>query len=421
MNETPFIAPPHSGSGRIAAIDAFRGLTILTMTFVNDLAGMNNVPPWMKHFPADGNGMTFVDVVFPAFLFIMGMAIPFALGRRIERGERRTRIWGHILARTAQLVVMGVFMVNMHAVNADLTGMNRAQWSLAVFAAFILIWNDYPESLPIVLRAILRLAGIAALIALAAVFAAKDHGHIIGMRTSWWGILGLIGWAYLFASAIYLAFRTNPAGIVGMLAICVAVFIGDKTGMLDWLNGLGTVSVGRFSLDLRVHEYFNIGAHIGGHTAVALAGVLVAGAIKGPHAPVSAGRRIALMLLLAAGFMAGGFLLRSAFGINKNAATPTWCLYSASIATLVFVMLYLVVDVIGWTRWSFFLRPAGASAILAYILPSIVEMALTLANVTWLDTHFNSGNEAIVRSAVFALLIVAFTGVLMRLHVRLRV
>ncbi|MBP7936031.1 MAG: DUF5009 domain-containing protein [Phycisphaerae bacterium] len=421
MNDTPWITRCQSTRGRVASVDAFRGLTILIMAFVNELAGMKDIPPWMKHFPANGDGMTFVDVVFPAFLFIMGMAIPFALGGRIERGEHWSRVCGHVLGRTARLVIMGVFMVNMSRVNAELTGMTRAQWCLAVYMGFILIWNDYPASIPEAVRLILRLAGISVLVAMAAIYGAEEQGRLVRMRTSWWGILGLIGWAYLLASVIYLAFRNRPAGIAGMLAMCVAIFIGDKTGMLGWLNGLGIVSVGRLHLDLRVHEYFNVGGHIGGHTAVALAGVLVARAIRSPDAPPSAGRRIGLMLLLAASFMAGGFLLRSAFGINKNAATPTWGLYSAGFATLVFSVLYVVMDVVGWTRWSFFLRPAGASAVLAYILPSIIESALSLAGITWLDTHFNAGSQAIVRSAVFALLIVALTGGLMRLHVRLKV
>ena len=72
-------------SNRILSIDIFRGLTIFLMVFVNDLAGVSDIPAWMKHVPADFDGMTFVDVVFPAFLFIVGMAVPFAVKNRLER------------------------------------------------------------------------------------------------------------------------------------------------------------------------------------------------------------------------------------------------------------------------------------------------------------------------------------------------
>ena len=60
---------------RILSIDAFRGITILVMIFVNELAGVHDIPQWMKHMPKDAAAMSFVDVVFPGFLFIVGIAI----------------------------------------------------------------------------------------------------------------------------------------------------------------------------------------------------------------------------------------------------------------------------------------------------------------------------------------------------------
>src|SRR5437016_14466000 len=105
---------PDSGAGRITSIDALRGLVIFTMIFVNDIAGAKRAPWWMKHFSDNfkGSGMTFVDLVFPAFLYIVGMSIPFALGARIARGEKMWRILAHVLVRTLSLLVIGILMVN---------------------------------------------------------------------------------------------------------------------------------------------------------------------------------------------------------------------------------------------------------------------------------------------------------------------
>jgi predicted acyltransferase len=77
---------------RIVSIDALRGFVMFTMIFVNDLAGASKeiVPDWMVHFSdrhKGGSGMTFVDLVFPAFLFIVGMSIPIALSGRLAKGE----------------------------------------------------------------------------------------------------------------------------------------------------------------------------------------------------------------------------------------------------------------------------------------------------------------------------------------------
>src|SRR5579863_6361082 len=94
---------------RITSIDAVRGFVMFTMIFVNDLAGAPErlVPDWMVHFSdrqhATKSGMTFVDLVFPAFLFIVGMSIPFALGGRMAKGEPIWKTLGHIVVRTLAL------------------------------------------------------------------------------------------------------------------------------------------------------------------------------------------------------------------------------------------------------------------------------------------------------------------------------
>ena len=99
-------------SQRILSIDALRGITILVMIFVNELAGVSGIPAWMKHMPADADAMTFVDVVFPAFLFIVGMSIPFAINRRLSKGDNFMKLQGYILWRALGLLVLGFFMVN---------------------------------------------------------------------------------------------------------------------------------------------------------------------------------------------------------------------------------------------------------------------------------------------------------------------
>src|SRR5512143_2845548 len=93
---------------RLASLDAFRGLVILAMTLVNYLAGVKNIPAWAKHMPQDADGYTFVDVVFPAFLFIVGVAIPLALHKRMARGESLLLLLRRVLGRSASLLFVGV-------------------------------------------------------------------------------------------------------------------------------------------------------------------------------------------------------------------------------------------------------------------------------------------------------------------------
>src|SRR6478736_17222 len=171
---------------RILSIDAFRGITILVMIFVNELAGIHDIPQWMKHMPRDADAMSFVDVVFPGFLFIVGMAIPFAINSRLAKGESFPQLQQHILFRTLGLLVLGVFMVNAEGGNYNeaLMGISINLWALLFLAAAILIWKVYYTKNKMFVYT-LRSIGFITLIILAIIFKGKNgepitrHGGVI--------------------------------------------------------------------------------------------------------------------------------------------------------------------------------------------------------------------------------------------------
>src|SRR5664279_2560862 len=123
-------APRLGALTRLASLDAFRGLVILTMTFVNYLAGISNIPAWAKHMPPDADGYTFVDLVFPGFLFIVGVAIPLALHKRMARGDSLFSLLQRVLVRSASLLFVGVIMVNSGSFSATASGMSKSLWYL---------------------------------------------------------------------------------------------------------------------------------------------------------------------------------------------------------------------------------------------------------------------------------------------------
>ena len=122
--------PEGRSTPRVLSIDLLRGADVLLMLFVNEVAGVTGAPAFLRHKPSDVDGMTITDLVFPAFLFIVGIVVPFALGGRLRRGETRGQVWRHVLMRALALVVMGVLMVNAeHGVSGVLSApaMERAR------------------------------------------------------------------------------------------------------------------------------------------------------------------------------------------------------------------------------------------------------------------------------------------------------
>ena len=100
---------------------------------------------WAKHMPAKADGYTFVDVVFPAFLFIVGVALPLALHKRIALGESVPSLLKRIFVRSASLIFVGVIMVNGSFYSAAASGVSKNLWFLLAMLAVVALWNIYPS------------------------------------------------------------------------------------------------------------------------------------------------------------------------------------------------------------------------------------------------------------------------------------
>lgn len=403
-----------TNQSRIASIDALRGITIFTMIFVNDVAGVVGAPAWMQHYyPYDADGMTFVDVVFPAFLFIVGMALPFSVGRRLDRGESLLSTWGHVLRRTFALLIIGIFMVNVGAgYDNEAALLNQHLWAFLMFLGVLFVWNS-PPSEPCRARTtvlVLRYVGIALLLFLAFVFRSKDvDGGITEMRTYWWGILGLIGLAYFVATCVYIVFRHSLAAMGGMVAVLYCVFLADKVGSFDgiWLR-----------------QYIDFGSQLGSHSAIVLSGAML-GVVLSPKSLLTTHQD---RILWAAGFaltmaVAAWLLhqlrdLHPMFIVNKNAATVPWCLYCSAITVVVWIGIYLLMDVLGFRKWAALFEPGGANPLFAYILhPLFIHGFVVLGWIITVNPHAELGTSfplGFTRAVLMAFAVTWLAGWLMR-------
>ncbi len=389
---------------RIASVDIMRGLTLLLMLFVNDL-NMRVAPAWLGHMKADFDGMGLADWVFPGFLFIVGMAIPFAISGRIKKGESVTKILLHIAIRTVSLLIIGVLMLNTGRVNPEITGMSENVWALLMYISVFLVWNDYPEGKYNLLFSLMRAAGMGTLIFLAIIFrsgTAEDPGWMIA---GWWGILGLIGWGYLVASLIYLAFRDSVTGTAIAVFFFLAVNILDQKGVLVFLDPVRPV----------------LGIIIQGNVPLIVLTGMLAGVLL--RRMKESGHERILLLFLTLGFvsLAAGFLLRKWFIISKIMATPSWGMICNGISFLVFAGIYWLADVRGLTRWAGFVRPAGKHSLTTYLAPDILYHGIWMTSIPILI--YKQSSEplvAVIGSIVWALLMAGLTALLARVHIKLK-
>lgn len=423
----PDLPPSTAGairSTRIQSVDALRGFTMFLMIFVNDLAGAGRVvPDAMVHYSErhrTGSGMTFVDLVFPAFLFIVGLSIPLALGGRLARGESWIRLLGHIVGRTFSLMAVGILMVHETPDTAAL-GWSGDAWCvlmyLASIAAFVSITpratatsSDVDVRRWRTVSLMVRCVGMLGMFVLALVFRGAHGERILtlsplSLSTEWYGILGLIAWAYLVACLVFLVFRHHRTALLGCLVLLLCLFAAERGGMFEgfWLSRI-----------------VGIGGTLGSLPAISVGGVLLGSMLTSGEFP-TLGQRTRFTGWFVLGCSAAALLLEPLYGIGKNQATPSWCLWSCAITAAFWYGFHWIADVRPVKRVFHPLAIAGQNVFLAYLLSEMLPGLLQWLG--WGGTYgalAASLPTAILRSALCGVVILLVSTGLNRLGFRLR-
>ncbi|MCL6274196.1 DUF5009 domain-containing protein [Muricauda sp. 2012CJ35-5] len=388
---------------RIQTIDILRALTMFLMIFVNDLWSLTGVPEWLKHTAADVDGMGFSDIIFPLFLFIVGLSIPLAINVRFKKKETSLQITGHILVRTLALLVMGVYMVNFESIYDQEMIMNKSVWEILMATAIFLVWMNYKRNPKIseTLGKVLKAAGILLLIVLAWVYKGGSAEEVVWMKPHWWGILGLIGWAYLLNSLFYLVLRTRFWAMI--LLFVFLLFMNVQEG--GFFKSLPS---------------FKLVISASNHVLV-MAGVLCTMLyLRFKAKGENLNRFLGLISLIGVLFIIYGFLVRPAFPISKIYATPSWSAICIGIGLLSYVIMYLLVDVFQVTKWAALIKPAGTSTLTCYLMPYFVYPIFILTGFNW-SGFLSEGIIGIIRSLVFSLLLILFVGYLEKRNIALKI
>jgi predicted acyltransferase len=397
---------------RNVAIDILRALTMLLMIFVNDLWSIKGEPDWLGHAKSTQDFLGLADTVFPCFLFVVGMSIPFAIESRFSKGLSGVSTVGHILSRSLALLLMGVFIVNTESGISKEIGISMPIYRILMVTAFFLIWNMYPKSdKPITkyLYPALKIIGLLLLIYLAIVFR-NGKGDV--MKAGWWGILGIIGWTYLVCAFVYLFTRDRLKYLIPIwLLFLLICFVKNKT------------REGGLILDLPrgnfLDEFLDI-LHIGNGASVALTmGGILLSLISARYINADNRKKIIFAVTTVCGLLVAGYLSHQVWIVSKIQATTPWVFYCSAIAVGVYALIYWLVEK-GKAHWFNIIKTAGTATLTCYLVPYIAYSVSSLLHIR-LPEFLKTGFVGILNCIVFAFMIVGITYLIGRIHIKLKI
>jgi heparan-alpha-glucosaminide N-acetyltransferase len=352
MSSPPVIGPTPepTPAPRLTSLDAFRGFTMLLMA--SEIAGL---PRALLHDYA-GNGVAFFvadmlehrewvgvtpwDLIQPSFMFMVGVALPFSVASRRERGHAFGRLFGHAVLRSLILILLGIFLRSQGSRQTYFTFEDvLTQIGLGYPFLFLLAWARP------------RWQAVAAVAILVGYWAAFALYPLPPPDFDWASVGVPAGW---------------PHHLSGFAAHW------DKN-----VNLAHAADVWFLNLFPRESPFrFNGGGYLTLNFVPSLAtmifGLLAGGLVKSaPRVPATAWRLAAW----GAGGIVIGLLLHVAgvCPLVKRIWTPSWAIFSAGWAALFLAAWYAAIDLRGWTRVAFPFLVVGMNSIAMYVIVHVAD------------------------------------------------
>jgi predicted acyltransferase len=351
---------------RMVSLDVFRGLTVAGMLLVNNPGTWSAVYDPLEH--AAWHGWTPTDLIFPFFLFIVGVSMAFSLLPRLEAGDARGRLFGRAARRSAILIFLGLLLTSFPWYTLDLATIR--------------------------LPGVLQRIGLAFLLASAVVLFTRHRTQAAvtaALLLGYWAAMMLVpvpgyGAGNLGKDGNLAAYVDRT--VLGPSHLWKSAKTWDPEGLLSTLPAVATVLLGVF-------------------------------AGRWMRAERSAADRLVGLFLAGTAAVTLGWMWHGVFPINKNLWTSSYVLFTAGLALHALAVCYWVVDVRGWRRWAAPFMWFGMNAIAAFFLSGIVARLLGLikpggvplkqrifdtAFASWLPTHDASLAFALCFVALFTAL-----------------
>lgn len=313
-------------SGRVVSIDALRGFDMFWIiggdVFFQALCKLIDAP-WalmlhdqLEHTAWDG--FTFYDLIFPLFLFIVGVSMPFSISKRLQRGDSRKALYIHIVQRTLVLFGLGL-----------------------VYSGFL----------------------------------GFDFEHF-----RWAGVLQRISICYFFAAMVFMQFKikgqaiTAGAILVGYWLIMMVVPVpGHGAGVLTPEGNLASyidqeLLPGRFCC-------FEFGDNEGLLSTIPAVATTLMGGMAGHLIRSGVAPMLKVYYMIGAGFssLILALIWNIFFPINKLIWTSSYAMFAAGWSVLLLALFYFVIDVKGYQKWAFPFVVIGLNPITIYVLQSVFD------------------------------------------------
>ncbi len=345
-------------SQRLVSLDVLRGITIAGMILVNDPGSWQYVYAPLLH--AKWHGSTPTDMVFPFFVFMVGISITLALGKRVKAGTT-DGLMLKIFKRALIIFLVGVFLNGFPYFNFET----------------------------------IRIPGVLQRIALAYLCAS-----LIFLKSDW---LGQFRWAIGLLVGYWVLMKFVPVPGVG------PANLEPETNLGAWLDNL--LLSGHLWSSTKTWDPESILGTIPA-TATALMGVLAGHLIKSDQTNI---QKVAWLFVSGALCIFAGLLWDLNFPINKPLWTSSYVLYTGGIALQCLALCYWFIDVLGYKGWTKPWVAFGTNAITAYVFHGLLARILGLIKVgqdvslkTWIyENLFNSWMGPYNASLAYALVYVA--------------
>ena len=339
---------------RLVSLDVFRGITIAGMILVNNPGSWEHIYWPLEH--AAWSGWTPTDLVFPFFLFIVGVSITLALGNRVERGDVTRAVYLKIIKRTLIIFAIGLFLNGFPYFALGELRIPGVLQRIAVcyFFASIIFLNTK-------IRTQIAIAAALLLFYWALVKLVPAPGYLAGDLTKEGSLPSYVD-RVVFGKHVWAQAKVyDPEGLLSTIPAIATTLIGVLTG--HWLRTEKT----------RYEK---------------AAGMFVAGAIC----------------------VAIGWAWNAFFPINKALWTSSYVLFTGGLALQFLAICYWLIDIKGYRRWAKPFEVFGLNAIALYVVADLIAALLGLIKVGgdslggWIYNHiFSSWASPINASLAFAI------------------